>query len=60
MFAERTKQQPAKIASFAEGSKLSMELCVLANATGFGVAKRGMYGPQLRHVDDSSRFFSTS
>jgi predicted homoserine dehydrogenase-like protein len=56
-FAERNNQQAAKIASFADGTKLSMELAVLANATGFGVAKRGMYGPSLTHVDESGRFF---
>ena len=43
--------------SFADGTKLSMELTVLANATGFGVGKRGMYGPALGHVNDSSAFF---
>lgn len=57
-FAERTNQHAAKIASFADGTKLSMELAVLANATGFGVAKRGMHGPSLAHVDESVRFFS--
>jgi len=57
-FAEEHRQQPAKIASFADGTKLSMELAVLANATGFGVAKRGMYGPSLAHVDESGKFFS--
>jgi predicted homoserine dehydrogenase-like protein len=57
-FAHRVGQQPARIASFADGTKLSMELGVLANATGFGVAKRGMYGATLRHVDESGGFFA--
>lgn len=56
-FAARINQQPAKIASFADGTKLSMELTVLANATGFGVGKRGMYGPALKHVDECGAFF---
>jgi len=43
--------------SFADGTKLSMELTVLANALGFGVGKRGMYGPRLDHVDASAGFF---
>ncbi len=57
-FAESCNQLPTKIASFADGTKLSMELAVLANATGFGVAKTGMYGPTLAHVGESARFFS--
>ena len=56
-FAERISQQPQKIASFADGTKLSMELTVLANATGFKVGRRGMYGPALAHVNDSCQFF---
>jgi len=56
-FAEKLKQDPAKIASFADGTKLSMELTVLANAAGFGVGRRGMYGPALNHVNESSEFF---
>ncbi len=56
-FAEANRQKPATMTSFADGTKLSMELTVLANATGFGVAKRGMYGPALTHVNESGRFF---
>ena len=44
-FAEEHHQKPRLITSFVDGTKLSMELTVLANATGFGVGKRGMYGP---------------
>ena len=35
------------ITSFADGTKLAMEATILANATGFGVAQRGMKGPEL-------------
>jgi predicted homoserine dehydrogenase-like protein len=56
-FAERHNQKATTMTSFADGTKLSMELTVLANATGFSVAKRGMYGPKLAHVNDSSAFF---
>jgi predicted homoserine dehydrogenase-like protein len=51
-FAERVKQNPALITSFADGTKLSMEATVLANAAGFGVAQRGMVGHDLDHVKD--------
>jgi len=56
-FAEAHHQKPATMTSFADGTKLSMELTVLANATGFGVAKRGMHGPALSHVNESAHFF---
>ena len=51
-FAEKHGQKPKMITSFADGTKLSMETTVLANATGFKVAKRGMHGPQCDHVED--------
>jgi predicted homoserine dehydrogenase-like protein len=57
-FAEAQRQKATTMTSFADGTKLSMELTVLANATGFGVARRGMYGPTLSHVNDSREFFS--
>jgi predicted homoserine dehydrogenase-like protein len=57
-FAEAHHQKATTMTSFADGTKLSMELTVLANATGFGVAKRGMFGPALAHVNDSSTFFA--
>jgi predicted homoserine dehydrogenase-like protein len=57
-FAERNGQKATTMTSFADGTKLSMELTVLANAAGFGVAKRGMYGPSLSHVNDSSAYFA--
>jgi predicted homoserine dehydrogenase-like protein len=56
-FAEAQRQKPAAAASFADGTKLSMELTVLANATGFRVARRGMYGPTLDHVQQSTAYF---
>jgi predicted homoserine dehydrogenase-like protein len=56
-FAEKTGQKATTMTSFADGTKLSMELNVLANGTGFRVGKRGMYGPALAHVNDASTFF---
>ena len=34
-------REPKMITSFADGTKLSMEATIVANATGFGVARRG-------------------
>ena len=52
-FADRHQQKPKMITSFVDGTKLSMELTVLANATGFRVGKRGMYGPRCSHVKEA-------
>src|SRR6516162_1697230 len=49
-FAQKNDQDPRKVTSFADATKLSMEATVLANATGFHVGQRGMYGPACKHV----------
>ena len=49
-FAEKNDQDPRKVTSFADATKLSMEATVLANATGFHVARRGMIGPPCGYV----------
>ena len=49
-FAESNDQDVRKVTSFADATKLSMETTVLANATGFHVGRRGMYGPRCGYV----------
>jgi len=49
-FAAKHDQDVRKVTSFADATKLSMETTVLANATGFGVARRGMCGPACGYV----------
>jgi predicted homoserine dehydrogenase-like protein len=49
-FAARHDQDVKKVTSFADATKLSMETTVLANATSFGVARRGMCGPACDYV----------
>lgn len=56
-FAEAHNQRVKMITSFADGTKLSMEQAVIANATGFGVARRGMYGPPCDHVSEAPGLF---
>jgi predicted homoserine dehydrogenase-like protein len=41
-FAERWQQNPAMVTSFADGTKISCEQSIVANATGFKVRSRGM------------------
>jgi predicted homoserine dehydrogenase-like protein len=44
-FAAKWQQKPHMVASFADGTKISFEQAIVANATGMRVARRGMYGP---------------
>ena len=46
-FALRWGQKPHMVTSFADGSKISFEQSIVANATGMRVAKRGMHGPTV-------------
>ncbi|NGP76686.1 NAD(P)-dependent oxidoreductase [Balneolaceae bacterium YR4-1] len=41
-WAERWGQNPAMVTSFADGSKISFEQSIVANATGFVTSSRGM------------------
>ncbi len=55
--AAELNQKASSMTHFADGTKLSMELTVLANATGFGVGTEGPYGATLAHVMDSAEYF---
>ena len=44
-FARKWGQKPHMVASFADGTKVSFEQAIIANATGMRVGKRGMFGP---------------
>lgn len=57
-FARKYKQNPKIITSFADGTKISMEMAVVANATGFKVTRRGMYGPECKHVSEALDLFT--
>ncbi|HMG32147.1 MAG TPA: Gfo/Idh/MocA family oxidoreductase [Jiangellaceae bacterium] len=46
-WAERWVQNPAMVTSFADGSKISFEQSIVANATGFKVRQRGMTRGQV-------------
>ena len=52
-FAERWNQDVTMVTSFADGSKVNFEQCIVANATGFTVARRGMLRyDHTGHVDE--------
>jgi predicted homoserine dehydrogenase-like protein len=46
-FARKWKQKPHMVTSFADGSKISFEQAIVANATGMRVGRRGMFGPTV-------------
>jgi len=46
-FAGQWGQNPYMVTSFADGTKISFEQAIVANATGMVVAKRGMHGPEV-------------
>jgi predicted homoserine dehydrogenase-like protein len=56
-WAERWEQNPAMVTSFADGSKISFEQAIVANATGFTVRSRGM-SRGVEYHDDIMRIAS--
>ncbi|MDH3705834.1 MAG: NAD(P)-dependent oxidoreductase [Acidimicrobiia bacterium] len=57
-FAEKWGQKPEMVTSFADGTKISFEQAIVANATGMTVAKRGMYGYEYDgHIDDATSLY---
>ena len=56
-FAEKHGQKTPMVTSFADGTKISMEMAIVANATGFRVGQRGMYGPRCSHVTEATTLF---
>ena len=54
-FARQWKQKAHMVTSFADGTKISFEQAIVANATNMRVAKRGMHGPTVdsgTHIRD--------
>ncbi|MGF1597362.1 MAG: NAD(P)H-dependent oxidoreductase [Acidimicrobiales bacterium] len=57
-FAAEWGQTPEMVTSFADGTKIAFEQAVVANATGFTVAQRGMIGPEFDgFIDDAVGFY---
>ena len=46
-FAHKWGMKAPMVTSFADGTKISFENAIVANATGMRVAKRGMHGPTV-------------
>ena len=56
-YAAQYHLKPTMATAFADGTKISMEMAVVANATGLRTGKRGMYGPRCSHVNDAVTLF---
>jgi len=57
-FAEQWNQDVTMVTSFADGSKVNIEQCIVANATGFTVARRGMERKEHRApVEELTRHY---
>lgn len=57
-FAQRWGQNPSMVTSFADGTKISFEQAIVANATGMRVAQRGMLGYDYNgHVDEMTKMY---
>lgn len=57
-FAAKWGQDPHMVTSFADGTKISFEQAVVANATGMTVTQRGMIGRDFPgHVDELTRMY---
>jgi predicted homoserine dehydrogenase-like protein len=57
-FAKQWGQDPYMVTSFADGTKVSFEQALVANAAGFSVEKRGMRGADHRgHVDELTTMY---
>lgn len=57
-FAKKWGQNPYMVTSFADGTKISFEQAIVANAVGLSVAKRGMVGrDHAGHIDELTKMY---
>ena len=57
-FARQWGQNPSMVTSFADGSKISVEQALVANATGLRVPQRGMFGRRHDdHIDSATKLY---
>jgi predicted homoserine dehydrogenase-like protein len=56
-FARAHHLTPHMAASFADGTKMSFEMALVANATGLRAGKLGLYGPTCGHVREAADLY---
>lgn len=56
-FAAANGVTPQMATNFADGTKLSLEMALIGNATGFGPLQRAMRGPKADFVHEATKLF---
>jgi predicted homoserine dehydrogenase-like protein len=56
-FARNAHLTPHMAASFADGTKMSFEMALVANATGLRAGRLGLYGPSCADVHEAAQLF---
>lgn len=56
-FARNAGLSPQMATSFADGTKMSLEMALVANATGLRAARLGMHGPDAKTVHEAQELF---
>jgi predicted homoserine dehydrogenase-like protein len=60
-FAQQWGQAAHMVTSFADGTKISFEQAIVANATGMKVSQRGMIGRDFRgHIDELTEVYDAA
>lgn len=60
-FAKHWGMSPYMATNFADGTKVAFEQACIANATGMGVGKRGMYAFESKeHIDDLTHLYDVN
>ncbi len=55
--ARKRDLDPVMCCSYTDGTKLAIEMALVANATGARVITRGMLGPRIAHAEDVPQVF---
>jgi len=55
--AAKRRLSPSQCTAYTDGTKLSIEMAIVANATGFGLLEPGMFGPKTEYVSDALQAF---
>jgi predicted homoserine dehydrogenase-like protein len=56
-FARNARVSPQMATSFADGTKMSLEMALVANATGLRAGRLGMYGPDAETVHEAQELY---
>jgi len=55
--AAKRRLSPTQCTAYTDGTKLSIEMALVANATGLDLLQTGMVGPRTQYVDEALKVF---